>query len=91
MAAKPFASSADPTNNTKPNQHDYDELVIIYNHSDGALVAADGSISSEMDVDDEDASTWGTATSFDKKGRPVTYERELGGGKKKLTHVLWAE
>ena len=84
--------SADPSNNTKPNQHDYDELVIIYNHADAASVGPAASISSgqaaDEDMDNETA--WGRATRFEK-GKPLVYERELGNGDKVLTYVTWAQ
>ena len=88
--------SADPSNNTKPNQHDYDELVIIYSHSDGALAVANQTAASgknlgqNPDEDMEDQSAWGSPVHF-ANGRGDVYERDLGGGKKVLTHVLWAE
>ena len=86
--------SADPANNTTPNQHDYDELVIIYNHSDGAALIAGGAADFQgqgADEDMENPSAWGRPTHFDQKGRGDLYERDLGGGSKILTHVFWAE
>jgi len=81
--------SADPTNNTTPNQHDYDELVIIYSHLDAAALA-NAALPAEEDVDLENPSAWGPAVRF-ANGRGIVYERELGGGGKLVTFVLWAE
>ena len=66
--------SADPSNNTTPNQHDYDELVIIYTHLDGAAAAAAATPADEG-VDLDNPSGWGRATSF-ANGRGIAYERD---------------
>ncbi len=81
--------SADPSNNTSPNQHDYDQLATIYSHFDGAAPAV-AQEAIEHAVDEEDPSAWGQATRFDR-GRGVVYERALGGGAKLVTFVIWAE
>jgi len=81
--------SSDPTNNTTPNQHDYDQLVTIYSHLDGAALVA-GGIPADEGVDAEDPSAWGQAVRFDEKGRGIVYERQVGGDKL-VTFVLWAE
>jgi hypothetical protein len=80
--------SADPTNNTTPNQHDYDELVIIYNHSDGAAVAALGT-PDDAGMALEDPSEWGQAIRF-ANGRGILYERPIGPDQKIVTFVIWA-
>src|SRR5206468_668455 len=83
--------SSDPTNNTTPNQHDYDELVIIYgSHLDGAALIARSNPADEG-VDLEDPSAWGQAKRVDSKGRGIEFERQLAGGGKLVTFVLWAE
>ena len=33
---------------------------------------------------------WGRAVHYDRQGRPDYFVQELGGGKKKVTHLLWA-
>ncbi len=82
--------SADPANNTTPNQHDYDQLATIYDHFDGSAAPALAQEALEHQVDEEDPSAWGQAMSFDR-GRGVVYERVLGGGAKLVTFVIWAE
>jgi len=85
--------SSDPTNNTTPNQHDYDELVIIYGHSDGAAAIAPGASASaaqNVDEDTDNESSWGRPVEF-ANGRPDVYERDLGGGNKLVTHVIWVQ
>ena len=81
--------SADPTNNTKPNQHDYDELVIIYSHLDGAA-AMSIPAPAEEGVDPDDPSAWGQSVRF-ANGRAIGYERDLGAGNKIVTFVIWAQ
>src|SRR5439155_1940134 len=84
--------SADPSNNTTPNQHDYDELVIIYSaHLDsGTPIAVDGSTPSVEGVNLDDPSGWGQAVSF-ANGRGIVYERDLVSGQKIVTYVTWAQ
>jgi len=80
--------SADPTNNTTPNQHDYDELVIIYSsHLDAGPVAA-AATSADEGADLTDQSAWGRAVRF-AEGRPVLYERAVGPNEKVFTWVIW--
>ncbi len=80
--------SADPANNTAPNQHDYDELATIYGgHFDAPAPAA---IAVEDEFDVEDPNNWGQALRFDR-GRGVVYERALSNGGKLVTFVIWAE
>lgn len=33
--------------------------------------------------------SWGRAIAFDKSGRPDTFELDLGGGNRRITHVFW--
>src|SRR6266705_6432308 len=77
--------SADPSNNTTPNQHDYDELVIIYSHLDGAA-AVSSPTASEAAGDLDSPNGWGRAVSY-ANGRPVVFEQDLGGGNKMVTYV----
>ena len=82
--------SADPTNNTTPNQHDYDQLVTIYSHLDAAALALEPPVPADEGVDLEDPSSWGQVMRF-ANGRPILFERDLGGGHKIVTFVIWAE
>jgi hypothetical protein len=81
--------SADPSNNTTPNQHDYDELVTIYSHSDGGAALASTPADDMADVDNPSA--WGQAVRFDEKGRGIVYERSLPNGVKLVNFVIWAD
>ena len=76
-----------------PNAHDYDQLVTIYKHLDsfttvnasstkaGAAPAANG------DSGDDDLGA--PAGKKDQKGRDILFVKDLGGGKKILTFVIW--
>ncbi len=83
----------DPSNQGTPNQHDYDQLVTIYGHLDSfTTIGAGVPASANADVSDfdpEDQAQWGRAVGF-ANGRPNQFEREVGGGHKVVTFVLWA-
>ena len=83
-------ANAGSTLSTKPNTHDFDELVIIYTHLDSTttVAAATAPTASKSDVSD-DPNTWGILISQSKNGRSSTYERYNEDGSKTLTHVYW--
>ncbi len=80
--------STDP-GSTHPNQHDYDELAIIYAHLDSSTTIKAGA----------SAGAAGSAANFDEDGTPrgaspsrgSWYAEDLGGGRYLLTHIYWAE
>lgn len=91
--------SNDPANQGTPNQHDYDQLVTIYTHLDATTTIganlppgfANANPNADIDeVDPDNQATWGMPVGF-LNGRPNVFERVLGGDRKVLTHVLWAE
>ncbi|MEO5987750.1 MAG: hypothetical protein ABIU54_00145 [Candidatus Eisenbacteria bacterium] len=95
--------SNDPANQGTPNQHDYNQLVTIYNHNDSFTTLAAGlpfasgpgnsqgmGNSGAIDIDTENQGEWGQAIRF-ANGRPILFERDFGGGQKVITHVFWAE
>ena len=83
-----------PNNQGTPNQHDYDQLVTIYSHTDSYTTLAAGlplaSASEVDDVDNENQADWGRTVGF-LRGRANQFERDLGNGHKMITFVLWAE
>ena len=98
----PDGGGAYGPSNEHPNSHDYQELNIIYNHDDGFTTATASTnfgirqvgqpvpqSSSDAGVGDTMAS-WGRALHRDAKGRPDVFVRDLGGGRKVLSHVFWA-
>lgn len=85
-------ANAGSTLSTHPNQHDYDELVIIYTHLDSfTTLAASTSSASSASEDTNDSNNWGQLMSQSKNGRSSTYERGNWDGSKTVTHVYWTE
>jgi len=83
-------TSASDTQSTHPNQHDYDELAIIYAHLDsfstiGAMPAA------MANGDFSTPGEWGTLVSTSANGRESVYERDFGNGFKVVTFVIWVK
>lgn len=84
-----------PAGNEHPNLHDYEQLELIYNHSEinttmvgpgksKASAPALGAIGGDTPAE------WGRAVDTDAQGRPHYFVQDLGGGKRKITHVFWA-
>jgi hypothetical protein len=73
--------SNDPTQNQHPNQHDYDELGIIYSHLDSTTTvgAAAGSLPSAVP-------SFAPATQVSRS----VYVDSLPNGDTLVTHVFWA-
>lgn len=88
--------TSNPATNHHPNQHDYDQLEIIYAHTDStSTIAAATSATvpvsiSTLDADPDSRRAWGTLVRSRNGGRTETYERNLGHGQKLITHVIWA-
>jgi hypothetical protein len=88
-----------PASNQHPNQHDYDELAIIYAHLDKTTTVGASTASSRPTADPNDPrnepgdspSAWGKEIFRSSDGRTSVYEKDLGKGQKKVTHVLWTE
>lgn len=95
-----------PALNGQPNDHDYQQLEIIYNdHVDSSstvsgpgngkgnrnrnVVAVTGFEFAAYVRDDPD--DWGQAVAFTSKGQPRLFVKDLGRGKKRITHVTWTE
>ena len=85
--------------NEHPNKHDYDELRIIYKHSDGYTSATASTNFGVREVGRSAISSagsgnspaeWGRAIHRDAQGRPDVFEKALAPGQKVLTHVYWA-
>ena len=79
-----------PAGNGSPDAHDYEQLLLIYNHAELATMTIGGrGNSAAADVGDTPAE-WGRAVHFDRQGRPDVFERIDGPGAKTITHVTWA-
>jgi len=75
---------------THPNSHDYDELAIIYAHTDSTTTVdakkAAGAAAPGGDTPNE----WGKLVSMSRDGSTAIYELDAGGGNKVITFVIWA-
>lgn len=93
-----------PSTNQHPNQHDYDQLVTMYTHLDDTTTIASAAAATNFGLREVGRATpqqqndsgvgdtmadWGQAIGRDGKGRPDTFVRQLSGGRKVITHVLW--
>ncbi|MEK7481974.1 MAG: hypothetical protein AAB607_01330 [Patescibacteria group bacterium] len=82
----------DPSTNQHPNQHDYDQLELIYAHLDGTTTL--GSISlprgNGANIDLDNPSAWGKSLRKDSRGNDSLFGRDLGRGEKLFTFVIWA-
>lgn len=92
-----------PSTNTKPNAHDYEQLETIYEHLDSTDTAINTAATNfgirqvgrpvpQASGDDpgDTMAEWGRAVRTDALGRPDVFVKELGGGRRKITHVYWA-
>ncbi|MBI5645110.1 hypothetical protein HY970_03360 [Candidatus Kaiserbacteria bacterium] len=80
--------------NLHPNQHDQDQLALIYAHFDAATTIRSSAKGNAAEIDAEDVSTpdqWGREVRKSKDGRSSLLERDLGKGKKVFTFVIWAQ
>ena len=86
--------TSDPSTNQHPNQHDYDQLGIIYQHLDALTTSfskkSPASASEGDDIDTSDAKEWGKVIRKSGDGRSSLHERDLGKGNKLFTFVIWA-
>jgi hypothetical protein len=82
------SSPLGPPNNEHPNTHDYDMLKSIYSHLDAAgTVFSTPPGEAAGNVPEE----WGRLKRTTNGGRTQVFERELGGGHRVFTFVIWAE
>jgi hypothetical protein len=82
--------TSNPVGNESPDAHDYEELLTIYNHTESAAGLPTGGRGNSGNVAGDTPSDWGQAVHFDRQGRPDYFVQDLGGGNRKVTHVLWA-
>lgn len=82
--------TSNPQGNEHPDQHDYQQLLDIYDHIDSAAAAnAARSMPSQAALGDTPAD-WGTPVRRNSRGQPDMFVRDLGQGNKVITHVFWA-
>jgi len=88
-----------PPSNEHPNQHDYDELDIIYQHLDSTTTV--GQTANKMPPAANNTertgppqvgtAQWGKLIRSTNGGRTEVFELDFGGGHKVFTFVIWAE
>jgi len=76
----------DPTGNEHPDQHDYDQLLLIYNHTESSSTTASKTASSGSG---NTPAEWGRAIDHDAHGRPHMFMRPTSDGQVMITHVYW--
>ncbi|MBI2031545.1 MAG: hypothetical protein HYT08_02915 [Candidatus Levybacteria bacterium] len=79
--------SSDPVPNQHPNQHDYDQLDLIYSHLD-SLTTAKSTLRRAFALGEfPNRSDWGKL--LKDNGRIALFERDFGGGHKLFTYIIW--
>lgn len=81
-----------PEGNEHPDQHDYDQLGLIYSHLDGAATVSvdNGNRGKPLGFDTGDSpAEWGKAIGRDAAGRANEFVRNFNGYTI-ITHVTWA-
>ena len=82
-------SATDPSNEV-PNQHDYDQLLKIYDHVDRTTTIGQGAGNSAAERQIARCQ-YGSLVRSTNDGRTELYVLELGNGVQVWTHVIWAE
>ncbi|MBI2337739.1 hypothetical protein HYU95_01005 [Candidatus Daviesbacteria bacterium] len=76
-----------PDSNQHPNQHDYDELELIYSHLDLTNTISQTLFPVQGNLDNP--TEWGKLVK--KQGRVAVFERNFGLGNKLFTFVIYAD
>jgi hypothetical protein len=80
----------DPSTNQHPNQHDYDELVIIYSHLDSTSTVGAAAAASGPSAAGDSPASWGQLVRGSRAHGHSVYVRDLGRGDALVTFVTWA-
>jgi hypothetical protein len=85
-----------PLSNEHPNEHDYEQLMIIYEHTENTTSASQASERNVPppamnEIDFEGPGQWGKLVRSTRGGRLEQYELDFGGGHKIFTFVIWAD
>jgi hypothetical protein len=91
----PSALGTNGFSNEQPNQHDYDQLGLIYSHIDKTTTVSPPSAGSTLPPtasrgDLNSRAQWGRKIHESPNGQLELYERDFGGGKKMFTFVIRA-
>jgi hypothetical protein len=87
--------TSNPDSNQHPNQHDLDELALIYAHLDSTSTIG-ASLPKNMppamgQIDFDSPGQWGQLVRSSRNGRVQVFEQDFGGGHRVVTHVFWAD
>jgi hypothetical protein len=82
-----------PSTNQHPNQHDYDQLELIYSHTDNTTTVAPASAASTMPPAANRGSfnsraAWGRLVEESPNGKLELWERSFGGEARMITWVI---
>ncbi|MEK7124666.1 MAG: hypothetical protein AAB877_03250 [Patescibacteria group bacterium] len=90
-----------PPSNEHPNNHDYEQLELIYAHLDSTTTIlaqepsgarkGNGNNGNNAEMNLEDPSEWGKSLRKDSQGKDSLFERDLGRGEKVFTFVIWKD
>ena len=83
-----------PPSNEHPNAHDFEQLGIIYSHTDSTTTvgaAAPGAAAAALARGLDAPREWGQLVRSNANGRVQMFERDFGRGQKVITHVFWAD
>ena len=80
--------TSNPSTNQHPNQHDFDQLELMYGHTDSTTTVASSTAPSR--AGGHARGEWGRQVASSRDHRTAVFERDLGGGEKVITFVVWA-
>ena len=78
-------------NNEHPNQHDYEQLATIYGHVDSSTTVGQRTNPGANAPGRAGDPQWGMLIRTTNGGRTALFEKDLGGGHKVFTFVIWAD
>jgi len=80
-----------PLDNQHPNQHDFDQLALIYDHVDTTTTVASSTSSAPGAQSGSADAAWGRFVRQTNQGHGAWFVRDLGAGEVIWTHVFWAD
>src|SRR4029453_18777977 len=88
----PDGGGAFGLSNEHPNSHDYEELVVIYSHTDSTATTgaalSNAAPSAMIDIELEGPNQWGKLVRASRNNRVQVFEADFGRGYKIITHVF---
>lgn len=85
-----------PPSNEHPNDHDYNQINVIYAHGDSTTTVGNSTLPQDMppamrQIDFDGPGQWGRLVRSIANGRVQVFEADFGRGHKVITHVFWAD